>query len=407
MSVSAFHVLAKPIGSICNMDCEYCFYLEKENLYPEDQKHKSFRMSPEVLEHYVKQYIQTQVASEINFAWQGGEPTLMGVDFFRRVVELQKKYSDGKRIQNAFQTNGVNLDDEWCSFFAENDFLIGISIDGPRHIHDSYRVFKSGEPTFDDVMRGVELLKKHSVEFNTLTCVHHNNEDQGRIIYRFLKRIGSRYMQFIPIVERKADDKEEVDILSLIEPNSAIKASVTDWSVNSVNYGQFLIDVFDEWIKKDVGKIYVQMFDVALANWYGAPSGLCVFSETCGKALAVEHNGDIYSCDHFVYPEYKLGNLMNTSLGDMVNSSFQQTFGEDKKTKLPRYCRECDYRFACHGGCPKQRFIQTPDGEDGLNYLCQGYKKFFSHIDPYMQYMASELRNRRPPSNVMKLKRLQ
>ncbi len=401
MSVPAFHILAKPIGPICNMDCEYCFYLEKENLYPEDQKHKSFRMSPEILEQYVKQYIQTQKASEINFAWQGGEPTLMGVDFFKRVVELQKKYSDGKRIRNAFQTNGVKLNDEWCSFFAENKFLIGISIDGPRQIHNSYRIFKSGEPTFDNVMRGIEFLKKHNVEFNTLTCVHHNNEDQGRIIYRFLKRIGSQYMQFIPIVERKADEME-VNILSLIEPNSAIKAPITDWSVNSVNYGQFLIDVFDEWLKKDVGNIYVQMFDVALANWYGAPSGLCVFSETCGKALAVEHNGDLYSCDHFVYPEYKLGNIMNTSLGDMVNSSFQQTFGEDKKSKLPRYCRECDYRFACHGGCPKQRFIQTPDGEDGLNYLCRGYKKFFSHIDPYMRYMANELQNHRPPSNVMK-----
>lgn len=399
--ISAFHVLAKPIGPICNMDCEYCFYLEKEKLYPRD---KNFKMSLDILENFVKQYIASQKAQVINFGWQGGEPTLMGVDFFRKIVALQKKYAHGKTIENAFQTNGVNLDDEWCEFFAENNFLIGVSIDGPRQIHDSYRIFKNGKPTFDSVMNGIELLKKHRVEFNTLTCVHHNNATRGTVIYRFLKRIGSRYMQFIPIVERKVR-KEEVDTLSLIEPNSKKEAEVTDWSVEPGKYGQFLMDIFDEWIKKDVGKVFVQMFDVALANWYGIPPGLCVFSDTCGKALALEHNGDLYSCDHFVYPEHKLGNIMNTSLGEMVNSSQQNTFGLDKKSKLPKYCRNCDYRFACNGGCPKHRFIKTPDGEDGLNYFCPGYKKFFSHVKPYMEYMANELQNRRPAANVMKWKK--
>ena len=400
---TAFHILSKPIGPICNMDCEYCFYLEKEKLYPEDIRGQKFKMPGDVLETYIHQYIHSQDAPVINFAWQGGEPTLMGVDFFRRVVTLQKKYAGGKTIENAFQTNGVNLDDEWCSFFAENNFLIGVSIDGPRRIHDSYRVFKNGKPTFDRVMRGIELLKKHNVEFNTLTCVHHNNADQGKIIYRFLKRIGSRYFQFIPIVERKA--REEVDVLSLIEPNNKVEAEVTDWSVGPAMYGQFLIDVFDEWIKKDVGKIFVQMFDVALANWYGINPGLCVFSETCGKALAMEHNGDLYSCDHFVYPEYKLGNIMNTSLGEMVDSPSQRTFGQNKKSKLPQYCNECEYQFACHGGCPKQRFSHTPSGEEGLNYFCPSYKKFFKHVNPYMEFMVNELQNQRPPSNVMKWKK--
>jgi len=388
--VSAYSVLTKPIGPICNLDCEYCYYLEKEALYPEGE---NFNMPPDVLESFVDQYINSQKAPVINFAWQGGEPTLLGLDFFRKVVGLQQKYANGKTIENAFQTNGVKLDDEWCRFFSDNNFLVGISIDGPRDIHNAYRVYKSGRSSFDDVMRGISFLKKHRVEFNTLTCVHRKNEAKGTLIYRFLKRIGSRYMQFIPIVEQKS----KVD-LHAQNPNS----KVTEWSVDPTSYGRFLVDVFDEWMKKDVGKIFVQMFDVALANWYGAPPGLCVFSETCGKALAMEHNGDVYSCDHFVNPEYRLGNIMNSSLGDLVESPFQRSFGLDKEETLPAYCRECTYRFACHGGCPKHRFTQTPDGEDGLNYLCEGYKKFFSHVDPYMMFMANELAGHRSPANVMK-----
>ncbi|HKJ31094.1 MAG TPA: anaerobic sulfatase maturase, partial [Balneolales bacterium] len=292
------------------------------------------------------------------------------------------------------------LDDEWCEFLSENHFLVGVSIDGPRKIHDSYRIFKSGKPSFDHVMAGIERLKEYQVEFNTLTTVHHNNADQGKIIYRFLKRIGSRYIQFIPIVERTANDNE-----GLANPQTRKHSQVTEWSVESTKYGQFLIDVFDEWIKKDVGKIFVQMFDVALASWYGVSPGLCVYSETCGKALAMEHNGDIYSCDHYVYPEFKLGNIMSDSLGDMVNSPFQKKFGAQKKNALPKYCQDCEYRFACNGGCPKHRFLQTPDGEKGWNYLCKGYKKYFKHIEPYMRFMVNELQHNRPPANVMKYRK--
>ncbi len=397
----AFNILTKPSGPICNMDCEYCFYLEKEKLYPNE---KNFKMSTEVLEHYINQYINSQDASVINFAWQGGEPTLPGVDFYRKAVELQKKYGKGKTIENVLQTNGVTLNDEWCEFFAKNDFLIGISIDGPRKVHDSYRVFKGGQPTFNKVMQGIELLKKYRVEFNTLTCIHHNNAGLGKVIYRFLKKTGSRYMQFIPIVERKLEADSQ-DQLTLIDPGDKREAVVTEWSLKPPEYGQFLSDIYDEWIKKDVGKIYVQMFDVALANWYGAPSGLCVHSETCGKSMAIEHNGDLYSCDHFVYPNFKLGNIMNNSLGEMVNSGFQNEFGENKKSKLPGYCMECEFRFACHGGCPKHRFTRTPGGEEGLNYFCRSYKKFFGHIKPGMDFMVRELQNQRPPANVMKWNR--
>lgn len=395
---SAFHILAKPNGPLCNMDCDYCFYLEKEKLY---RGERNFKMPPAVLERYIDQYINSQDAQVINFAWQGGEPTLMGVTFFRKAIELQKKYANGKTIENVIQTNGVSLDEEWCSFFAENNFLVGISIDGPRNIHDSYRVFKGGQPTFLKVMHAIDLLKMHGVEFNTLTCIHHRNAGMGKIIYRFLKKTGSRYMQFIPIVERESEEETE-DSLRLIEPGNQSAASVTDWSLKPLQYGQFLNEVFDEWIKKDVGRIYVQMFDVALENWYGIPAGLCVHSETCGHAMAMEHNGDLYSCDHFVYPKFKLGNIMNASLGDMVNSGFQNEFGENKKSGLPGYCRNCEFLFACHGGCPKHRFTETPEREEGLNYFCEGYKKFFGHIEPYMDFMAHELKARRPPANVMR-----
>ncbi len=397
VKISGFHVITKPAGPICNLDCEYCFYLEKENLYPGV---RNFKMPADVLEKYVNQYINSQDAPVINFAWQGGEPTLMGIDFFQKAVEFQKKYATGKKIENAFQTNGVNINDAWCDFFIENNFLVGISIDGPKGVHDSYRVNKGGQPTFDKVYEAIEKLKKYKVEFNTLTCIHRNNSHLGKNIYRFLKKAGSRYMQFIPIVERMAIN-ENPDGLTLIEPGDKTRAKVAEWSLEPARYGQFLNDVFDEWIKKDVGRIFVQMFDVALANWYGVPSGLCVHNETCGQALAIEHNGDLYSCDHFVYPNFKLGNIMNKSLGDMVNSPFQQQFGNNKKSALPTFCMECEFRFACHGGCPKHRFEKTPEGEEGLNYFCAGYKKFFGHIAPYMDIMVNELDHKRSPANVM------
>lgn len=389
--------MAKPMGAICNLDCTYCFYLEKENLYPGS----NFKMSEQVLDEFVKQKIEANDTPGVNFAWQGGEPTLLGVDYFEKVVELQKKYSNGKKIENTFQTNGILLDDKWCDFFTKNNFLIGLSIDGPRNQHDKYRVNKGGKPSFDQVIKGIELLKKHEVEFNTLTVVHDYNSRYPLEVYNFLKEIGSGFMQFIPIVERRSIANTK-DRLTLVSPDYKGNAEVTDWSVKSAEYGNFLIKIFDEWVKKDVGKFYVQIFDIALEAWYGNEPSLCVFRETCGDAMAIEHNGDLYSCDHYVYPENKLGNIMQEHLSVLINKPQQQKFGIDKLMKLPKFCLDCEVRFVCNGECPKHRFIQTPDGEDGLNYLCAGYKKFFTHIDPYMKFMADELKQERAPANVMK-----
>jgi uncharacterized protein len=394
-----FHVLTKPVGPICNLDCKYCFYLEKENLYPGENQ---WRMSDAVLEQYIRQYIHSQPAAEINFAWQGGEPTLLGVDFFRKVVELQKKFADGKIISNAIQTNGTLLDDEWCEFLAAHNFLVGLSIDGPSVMHDAYRVDKRQQPTFGQVMRGLELLKKHRVEFNTLTVVNRINSQAPLEVYRFLKSIGSQYLQFIPLVERKSKSAG----LTLAEPplpRDPAASPVTDWSVEAEQYGIFLCAIFDEWVRHDVGTTFVQLFDTALGNWMGLGSSLCVFAEKCGAALAIEHNGDLYSCDHYVYPRYKLGNVMNHSLGAMVNSAPQIKFGNDKFDSLPKYCRQCEVRFACNGECPKHRFIQTPDGEPGLNYLCAAYKNFFNHIDPHMKTMERLLRAERAPAEIMRM----
>ncbi len=392
--LKSFHIMAKPVGPICNLDCKYCFYLEKENLY---KGKNDFTMSFDVLESYIKQEIESQDVDVISFAWQGGEPTLLGVDYFKKVVELQKKYSNGKKIENGFQTNGILLNDEWCSFFSENNFLIGLSIDGPEELHDKYRVHKGGQPTFSRVMRGIEFLKKHKVEFNTLTVVNKENSYHPLKVYNFLKDAGSGYMQFIPVVERFVDDEN----LKLVLPDYTEEAKVTDWSVEPLQYGNFLCEIFDEWMQKDVGEYFVQIFDVALESWLGFQQSLCVFNETCGKALAIEHNGDVYSCDHYVYPEYKLGNIIEHPLESLVFSIKQKEFGQNKKENLPEYCQNCEVRFACNGECPKHRFIKTPDGQDGLNYLCAGYKKFFNHIDPYMKFMANEIKNKRPAANVM------
>jgi len=392
------HVMAKPSGAICNIDCKYCFYLEKEKLYPE--KGKQWRMDDATLDKYVKQYIAAQDVPEVNFAWQGGEPTLMGVGFFEKAVLLQEKYADGKHITNAFQTNGTLLDDEWGEFLSKNRFLVGISIDGPEEIHNHYRVDKGGKPTFDKVMRGVDIVKKHGVEFNTLTVLQAHNAQYPLEVYRFLKSIGSRYIQFIPIVERIAQQPVN-DLLTLVDPGYEDKATVSKWSLSPNQYGRFLCQVFDEWVRKDVGQCFVQIVDVALGAWMGQNPSLCVFSETCGDALIIEHNGDLYSCDHFVYPEYNVGNVHDIDISEMVSGSAQRKFGTDKRDTLPKFCRECDYRFACNGGCPKHRFIRTPDGEKGLNYFCKGYKMFFKHADPYMRVMAGEISRGQPASNVM------
>ena len=382
--------MAKPRGAICNLDCDYCFYLRKEELY----KGSSFRMSDETLENYTRQYIAAQRVSEVNFGWQGGEPTLMGVNFFRRAVAYQKKYTrSGMNIDNALQTNGTLLDDEWCKFFAENRFLIGISLDGPREAHDFYRRDKGGAPTFDRVLRGIRLLKKHHVDFNILTCVSAANVEQPLEVYHILRdEIGAKYIQFIPIVEREnATGFQE-------------GTALTPRSITGEQYGRFLISIFDEWVRRDVGKVFVQMFDTALGRWLGAPGGLCVFQETCGLALAMEHNGDVYSCDHFVEPSHRLGNLLEMPLTELVGSVQQKQFGIDKRESLPRYCRECPVLFACNGGCPKDRIDYTPDGEPGLNHLCSGFKTFFTHVDEPMRIMAGLLRHHRPAAEIMKMR---
>lgn len=395
---TSFHVMSKPTGPICNLDCSYCFYLEKEGLYSPQQR---WAMSQPVLESYIRQYIEAQSGEMVNFAWQGGEPTLLGVDFFRKAFEIQQKYANGKTIQNALQTNGVLLDDAWGEFLAGHGVLVGVSIDGPRPLHDAYRVDKGGNGTFTRVVRGIECLQKHGVEFNTLTTVHSGNESHPIEVYRFLKEIGSRYLQFIPIVEREAS-RPAADGLVLIQPSFAGAAAVTAWSVDPQRYGKFLIAVYDEWVSRDVGKVFVQHFDVALESWLGMGASICIFRETCGSAMALEHNGDLYSCDHFVYPEHKLGNVLEQHMKTMAQSEQQRRFGEEKASTLPKMCRECSVRFACHGECPKHRFLRTPDGEYGLNYLCAGYKLFFHHMDETMRFMAMELKRGRPPANVMR-----
>jgi uncharacterized protein len=401
-----FHLMAKPMGSKCNLDCSYCFYLEKERLYPGSS---GFRMKPEVLETYIRDYIAAQPGSTVSFAWQGGEPTLAGVEFFRGAVALQQKYAAGRTIENAFQTNGILLDDDWGRFLSQNRFLVGLSIDGPAHLHDSYRVDRAARPTHDRVMRGLGVLRRHGVEFNTLTTVHRKSTAHALEVYRYLRDIGSNYLQFIPIVERHATHVDDTGLTLAPPPDGGDEGDhdgeVTEWSVRPAAFGQFLCTIFDEWVKHDVGRIFVQHFDAALANWVGAPAGICVFSERCGRALAIEHNGDVYSCDHYVYPRYKLGNLMNQSLAVMVDSPFQEKFGDAKSDTLPSYCRECPVRFACHGACPKHRFLRTPQGEPGLNYLCSGYKRFFTHIAPAMNTMAALLAQGRGPAEIMAMPR--
>jgi uncharacterized protein len=394
-------VLTKPVGPICNLDCKYCFYLEKENLYPAE---RTWKMPEDVLEEYIRQYISGQPIEQVHFAWQGGEPTLLGVDFFRKVVQLQKKHAQGREISNALQTNGTLLDDEWCEFLTENQFLIGLSIDGPRDLHDTWRVDKQQKPTFDSVMKGLEFLKKHHTNFNTLTVVNRTNSQQPLAVYKFLKEIESEFLQFIPLVERSAQSKKPADShpQAFASPDDS-GVPVTEWSVEPTQYGRFLCDIFDDWIRRDVGTTFVQLFDVALGNWMGLGSSLCVFAEKCGAAMAIEHNGDLYSCDHYVYPRYKLGNIMNQTLGQMLDSPAQKKFGNDKLATLPKYCRECEVRFACNGECPKHRFTKTLDGEDGLNYLCPAYKVFFNHIDRPMRTMAQLLQNGHAAGEIMKL----
>lgn len=406
----AFHLLAKPTGPICNLDCEYCFFLSKENLYPGDR----FRMSADILETYIRQLLEAHRTPEVTVAWQGGEPTLMGLDFFRRSVELVDQYRrPGQRVQYTIQTNGTKIDDRWAAFLKQHNFLVGLSVDGPRHLHDRYRVDKQGKGSFAQVMAGYQHLQAHNVDVNVLCTVNAANQDHPVEVYRFFRdAMGVKFLQFIPIVERTTESllplanqgwstqRNEKRPLYVQDGNQ-----VTDRSVEAKAFGQFLIAIFDEWVQRDVGEVFVQMFDVALANWYGEPPCICVFSETCGQALALEHNGDLYSCDHFVEPDYHLGNITETPMIELVASEQQRVFGLAKRDTLPQYCRDCKVRFACHGGCPRNRFIHTPDGEAGLNYLCAGYKAFFQHVDPAMRLMSQLLKQGLAPSEIMKLDR--
>jgi uncharacterized protein len=398
----AFQVMAKPTGAICNLDCDYCFFLSKESLYPGS----GFRMPDDVLEAYVSQLLAAhRGVDEVVVAFQGGEPTLMGIEFFRRVLELEQRYAvPGQRVLNTLQTNATLIDDEWAVFLRENGFLVGVSIDGPRPMHDAYRVDKGGKPTYDRVIAGLDALRRHGVDWNALTTVNAANGDHGREVYTFLRdELGAQYVQLIPIVERVT-----AELLPLAESGWGARnadrplyrqegARVTHRSVGARQYGQFLVDVFEEWARHDVGDVFVPTFDTALAHWLGMhQTGACVHAETCGDAVALEHNGDLYSCDHYVEPEHRLGNIAEgRTLLQLVDSPQQRAFGAAKRDTLPAYCRSCDVRFACHGGCPKDRFLTTPDGEPGLHYLCEGYQLFFRHVDQPMQTMAALLRNGR------------
>ncbi|MEZ2354374.1 anaerobic sulfatase maturase [Caballeronia sp. RCC_10] len=395
-----FHVMAKPIGSTCNVDCAYCFYLHKEQLL---DQHRGRRMAPSMLERYIAQYIEAQNGEKIIFSWQGGEPTMLGLDFFRDIVALEKKHRPpGKRIENDLQTNATLLTDEWCEFLRDDGFLVGVSIDGPRGLHDAYRLDRKGQSTFDDVMRGIGLLKKHGVKFNTLTVVNRQNAKQPIDVYRFLRdEVGSAYMQFIPCVEAKdfrtvAPQHWPADAMPRLGAPAAhpghADSVVTDWSVDPDDWGYFLSRTFDEWYRKDLGRVLVNLFETAVAQSMGMPSQICITAEFCGKALAIEHDGTVYSCDHYVYPEFELGNIETDHLGAMAFSERQQTFGYGKRDNLPKYCRECPYLSLCWGECPKNRLLRTPDGEPGLNYLCSGIKTFHRHVGPRLREIVGALR---------------
>jgi uncharacterized protein len=385
----AFHIMAKPTGSACNLNCDYCFFLKKEKLYPGSD----FRMSDEVHEAYIKQLFEAHQIPQVTVAWQGGEPTLMGLDFFRHSVELQKKYAKpGTRIENTFQTNGILLNDEWCRFFHENNFLVGLSLDGPKELHDTYRKDKGGHGTFERVAQAVRLLQKHQVEFNILCTVNRTNADHPSEVYRFFRDDAHvQYIQFIPIVERENESGYQ-------EGNT-----VSNRSVRPDQWGHFLSTIFDEWVKRDVGRTFVLNFDGALAGWLGMAGTVCIFGPTCGQGTALEHNGDLYVCDHFVEPNYYLGNILKIPMIELVASDKQRKFGQDKADTLPRYCRQCEVLHICNGECPKNRFMETPDGEEGLNYLCEGYKAFFKHADGPMKTMAGLMRRGRQAEEIMQL----
>ena len=391
------YVMLKPAGAHCNLACKYCYYLEKNKLYPTAQRHL---MSDEMLEQFTREYIEAQTMNQVLFTWHGGEPLLRSIDFYRKALSLQQKYAGGRCIDNVIQTNGTLLTDEWCEFFAQNHWLVGISIDGPQPDHDHYRLTAAGKPSWKKVMQGIKLLKKHGVEWNAMAVVNAYNANHPLEFYRFFKENGCQFLQFTPIVERLTRHEDGRTLASLADKN---EIPLSEASVTPEQWGYFLCAIFDEWVRKDVGKIFVEIFDCTLANWMGISPGICAYSKECGHAGVMEHNGDVYSCDHFVFPEYKLGNIRDHSLIDMLYGEQQQEFSRLKHSSLPRQCKECDMEFACHGECPKNRFMKDKYGDSGLNYLCPGYYHYYQHVAPYMDYMKQELMAQRPPSNIMKV----
>ena len=391
------YVMLKPAGAHCNLACKYCYYLEKNKLYPTAQRHL---MSNEMLEQFTREYIEAQTMNQVLFTWHGGEPLLRSIDFYRKALSLQQKYAGGRRIDNVIQTNGTMLTDEWCEFFAQNHWLVGISIDGPQPYHDHYRLTAAGKPSWQKVMQGIKLLKKHGVEWNAMAVVNAYNANHPLEFYRFFKENGCQFLQFTPIVERLTRHEDGRTLASLADKD---EISLSEASVTPEQWGYFLCAIFDEWVRKDVGKIFVEIFDCTLANWMGISPGICAYSKECGHAGVMEHNGDVYSCDHFVFPEYKLGNIRDHSLIDMLYGEQQQEFSRLKHSSLPRQCKECDMEFACHGECPKNRFMKDKYGDSGLSYLCPGYYHYYQHVAPYMDYMKQELMSQRPPSNIMKV----
>ncbi len=390
------YVMPKPAGPRCNLACTYCYYTEKSKLYADNPRQV---MSDEMLERYVREYIESQTSDSVLFTWHGGEALMRPIEFYRKALELQRRYAGGRHIENTLQTNGTLLTEEWCHFLRDNGFLVGLSIDGPQEFHDEYRRSRSGKPSWVEVMRGARLLTRLNVEWNAMAVVNDFNGDYPLDFYRFFRdELGCRYLQFAPIVERAF---RHPDGRLLAAPCDGAEAVLTDFSVSPEQWGTFLCALFDEWVQHDVGTMFVQLFDATLANRVGVMPGVCTLAETCGHAGVMEFNGDVYSCDHFVFPEYKLGNIRTQTLTEMMYSERQLAFGQAKKTALPRQCRECDVLNLCHGECPKNRFAHTADGEPGLNYLCEGYRKFFRHVQPYMDFMAAELAAERPPANVM------
>ena len=389
------YVMLKPAGAHCNLACKYCYYLEKNNLYQNSHRHL---MTDEMLEQFTREYIEAQTMPQVLFTWHGGEPLMRSIDFYKKALALQKKYAHGKQIDNVIQTNGTLLTDEWCEFFAKNHWLVGISIDGPQEYHDHYRVTPAGKPSWEKVMQGISLLKKHRVEWNAMAVVNAYNAEHPLEFYHFFRDNGCQYLQFTPIVERLTEHEDGRTLASLVDDR---EIPLADASVTPQQWGNFLCTIFDDWVRHDVGKTFVEIFDCTLANWMGVLPGICAYSKECGHAGVMEHNGDVYSCDHFVFPEYKLGNIREQSLIDMLYGEKQQAFSRLKHTSLPRQCKECDMEFACHGECPKNRFEKDKYGEPGLNYLCQGYYQYYSHVAPYMDFMKRELLAQRPPANIM------